>query len=352
MAVAACSGPHGDADQDSPAIGSSGGVTAQTYISDSSEASDPEADDSESPETPAEGSQVSAAEDAADFELSEELAVTSSLLDELGPIIYGWSNPDVYQVGECMHEAGFPQLLESMSESERRYTGPPSPLNSPAYFYGPHTDEQARETGMLGLWTLLASSGGIGNVMTQDSAYFAVLTQCQTDVRGTYSDAVHDQMEALSAEYYDLYNSLSAQFSAAILPEVDLLTRDRMTCVREAGYPILDRDLGLERDRELMLESLAIEAGETGRTAGDVSLSSPLKPGEIRVLLPSQIPRETYVPSAAEVEFALQFVECGKKTDFLERLESIQRHARAVLLAEHETAILGFHDRLEEILFN
>ncbi len=333
--------PAGDADDSSGGSGSS------------DPESSPASDGSDAAELPDDGADSAGDEDdeQADANLSDELVATESVFVELGSIIDQWRNPDIQKVGECMHDSGFPQLLESMSEAEQQYTGLGSPLIEPLHFFGPHTEEQARQAGMLGLWTTFSYIGqGVGNVMSNDPAYYSELDRCKESVGGTYNEAQRAEMEQLSAAYFDLYNSLSAQFSSAIRPTAASLVGEQMACVREAGHPILDHDLELARGREMMLESLDIELGEMGTTEPDPAIQAPLKPGETRAIRPSQMPRETYVPSPAEVEFALDFVDCGEQVDLVNRLRELQIPPRATLLAEYETQILGLQERVLAIV--
>ncbi len=161
------------------------------------------------------------------------------------------------------------------------------------------------------------------------------------------------ELEAIAQAAVQLRYTLQSAFGHRARPEIDKLLAERSVCVGELGYET-NLPIAGEGWRDL-LRRYGIEPGETkyvdqgGREEESTELNTPLRPGETRVVLHSDIPVATYYPSAAEVDLALAYVECVDRIGFLERLEGLQIPIRAEILAEFETQILGLRERLETL---
>ncbi len=275
---------------------------------------------------------------------------------ELGRLVDGFNNPDVNRVGECMYDAGFPQYLESMSEMEAGYARISDPLRISPMQIAPYTEEQARTLGMIGRRYVWPRRSQIGNVITYDRAYFAALETCKSQVRGDYSAEQQAEMQSVTSVFWDMYNEMHRAFTRAISEPLYDSLRDKLTCMRDSGYPSIDVDEAVEQPSwEPILEAAGVEIGQEimpEQLEADDPVYEVAEP-EVegyRVILPSDAVGPSYQPSASEVEFALTYVDCGQELGVLERFEQIQHDARVPILERYETQILGLQEKVLAIV--
>ncbi len=282
-----------------------------------------------------------------------------TVMDEIDALLRHWHNGDAQEVAQCMHTAGFPQLLElvsSMGSSSGQSTGKLRQLTTIyAHELGPLTESQARQFGILGSHLIGASERPRpGNVISNDPSYSAARHECIEASRVHFEAEDVTEMKAIAQSNHDLKNAVISQFRTAVGVQLEELLLERLACVRDGGYPDLDLDAiqGSGGSPEDDLRMVGIEPGETRRIVSDrhEELEAPLEPGETRLVLGSDMSREHYIPSPAEIEFALVFVDCSERIRFVERLEQIQVPVRAAIVAEHEMTILGLREKIDAVL--
>ncbi len=277
--------------------------------------------------------------------------VAAVSLGELRRLVHGWLNPDVRDVGECMYDEGFPQYMESMSELEGDLTLR-EPMSIHPLNYEPISESQARQHGMIGI--ALTSGNKVGNVVTSDPAYFQAIERCKHSLGGALSAEQTAQMDSLAASLQDLVNEVNTRFTNAMIPVIRELRVDRLSCVRDNGYPSLDVKGAHEQvSWHPILQGAGVELAEQP-PAGAAGAAAPQLEGdasstEIRVLLPSEM-TPVYRPSQSEIDFAVVYAECGNEVGALERLQDAQSSIRAEILPGYEATILGLSERVLELL--
>ncbi len=279
--------------------------------------------------------------------------VAAVSLEELVGLVDGWRNPDVTAMGECMYDAGFPQYMESMSELEGDLA-PWVPMRIHPVNYEPISESQARQHGMIGI-ALSESGNKVGNVVTSDPAYFQAIDQCKQSLRGASSAEQTAQMASLAASLQDLVNEVNTRFTNKLVPVIRELLDERLSCVRDNGYPSLDVEGAHDHvSWHPILEGAGVELAEQPPDGAAGAAAAQLEGGasstDIRVLLPSEMAPPPYRPSQSEVDFAVVFAECGNEVAALERLQDAQSSIRAEILPGYEAVILGLSERVLEIL--
>ncbi len=251
-----------------------------------------------------------------------------------------------------MYDEGFPQYMESMSELEGDLV-PWVPMRIHPVNYEPISESQARQHGMIGI-ALSESGNKVGNVVTSDPAYFQAIDQCKQSLRGATSAEETAQMASLAASLQDLVNEVNTRFTNAMIPVIRELRVDRLSCVRDNGYPSLDVKGAHEQvSWHPILQGAGVELAEQP-PAGAAGAAAPQLEGdasstEIRVLLPSEM-TPVYRPSQSEIDFAVVYAECGNEVGALERLQDAQSSIRAEILPGYEATILGLSERVLELL--
>ena len=275
--------------------------------------------------------------------------VAAVSLEELVRLVAAWRNPDVRAMGECMYDEGFPQYMESMSELEGDLV-PWVPMRIHPVNYEPISESQARQHGMIGI-ALSESGNKVGNVVTSDPAYFQAIDQCKQSLRGATSAEETAQMASLAASLQDLVNEVNTRFTNALVPVIRELLDERLSCVRDNGYPLLDVEGAHDHvSWHPILEGAGVELAEQPpEGAAAAQLEGGASSTEIRVLLPSEM-TPVYRPSQSEIDFAVVFAACGNEVAALERLQDAQSSIRAEILPGYEAVILGLSERVLEIL--
>lgn len=225
---------------------------------------------------------------------------------------------------------------------------------------GPVTEAQAREFGVIASHWIGAQRSG--QVVSNDPAYHAAHASCEEESRKSADLDFNAEIEALADSMHELRESIRARFDSRFNPldsGFGSLLLDRLTCTRDSGYDFLDPQGELEANDgwKNMMQRLGIPPGESVWVGKDVeSVFSPdgtqLDPGETpenvetMVLLADDVPRDKYLPSPEEVDFALAWVRCGKDIGVVERLARLQEPIRAEVLAEFELEILGLREKI------
>ena len=340
VVLAACAGPaQEDAESPSdPATGASAADTGQDQQdSDASAPADNESEASTPPET-----------------MPPEGVLAATALEELGGLLEGFDNPDDRKVGECMYNAGFPQYLESLPEPEGDRAAR-SPMSLYPTMYEPISESQAREFGMIGIDLHRNRRAQPGKVITSDRAYYQTLDDCRTTVRGVFTEEQEARLSAITATYLDLSSEIRTRFNNVITPVIFELSDDRLDCVKNNGYPLLDPARAREEISWVpILQNAGVELGEQPPRGGSET-DQPLLEGDptsadIRVVTPSELAPPTYRPSQSEIDFAIVYAECGNEVGALERLQEAQGTARSTILPQYETQVLGLRERVLEIL--
>lgn len=275
----------------------------------------------------------------------------AAVFNEVETLVRRMNRGDAQEIAECMHDTGFPQLLELQADSASNSTSSSSiqegTISIQPYEMGPYTESQAREFGLVGSKHIGASrEAQAGTAISNDPAYSRAYQSCRETSRGNYSSAEQKQIEALSQTMSDLRYAIQSQFKARSEPAITALLSDRIECLRNSGYGSIDFQ-NLDGSWEALLQQVGIRPGETRQVSQDgeeidfSDLAEPLGPGETRLIPGSEMPIPEYYPSAAEIELALAYVECGERTDFLHRLDELQAPIRAEILSEYEFEILG-----------
>lgn len=336
--------PEGTEEIVSDGIDTDGEASSAETAGDSADAGDPEGGTS-----PADSGSVTG---------------VSAIFEEIGDLLSQHRGTDRRALAECMFDAGFPQHAELLAEQNADSSGPasgslPFPAIEP-HDLGPVTEAQAREFGVVASWWIGAQRSG--EVVSNDPAYHAAHASCEEESRKSADLDFNAEIEAIADSRRELRGAIRARFDSrfnSLESAYGSLLLDRLTCTRDSGYEFLDPqgELDASDGWENMMQRLGIPPGQRVQIGEDVeSVFSPdgrqLDPGETPenvetiVVLADDVPRDKYLPSSEEVNFALTWVRCGEDIGFVERLATLQEPIRAEVLAEFELEILGLREKI------
>ncbi len=278
-------------------------------------------------------------------------------MPEIDVLIYELDGFDVRVMITCMTDAGYPQYEESWSESMHLLDGPPDPLHRDLMQTAPHTDEQARVHGMIGIRDIWPLPAGKPAVETYHRGYLAAQDACWGVAITPREPAVEEEVRDLSRNYGALYGELQELFANAIVQPLSDLLREQLACVKDNGYPLLDVAGALlnvyePRNRPhwaLILASAGVEIAPGGLEEEAPDNPDRYKPTTEEIQIIGNWKRPAYEPTASEIDFALAYVQCGQELGVLERFEQLQLDARLPLLAEYETRILSLRQEVEDL---
>jgi len=209
-------------------------------------------------------------------------------------------------ISECMTAAGFPQLAAAQAlTTGAAPAAPRTPLAPDPLEAGPYTADQARAYGVQGTDAAFEEPQS-GFVMSQDSGYDSALSSC------------HDQLDAaggpqaarLVGDTTRLISDMNEDFVQVFTRRMNPSIADRLSCVRDNGYPSLPVDPGIAISD--LLAAVQVPPGtETQNNASE----SEVPAGSVVVAPPP--PPTRYTPSDAEIAFALVYVTCGQTQNFV-----------------------------------
>ena len=286
------------------------------------------------------------------------------VFNEIEAVLRQLTGVDSKAVADCMHAVGFPQAAQLNADTASIAASQTDDLLliHPGHL-GPYTQSQAREFGLVGSRYIPdRGSPEAGTIRSNDPAFFSARDACVQDARDSAEvniEGMEGELKAISQAAVQLRYTLQSAFGHRFWakPELDKLLAERSTCLVDLGYEGGDREWESGESWEDLLRRYGIEPGERkyvdqgGGEEESTELNTPLRPGETRVVLHSDMPVPKYYPSAAEVDLALAYVECVDRIAFLERLEQLQIPIRAETLAEFETQILGLREELDTLLY-
>ncbi len=323
-----------------------------------SEAVPEEADGSEENAAPDAGDELPANGESAGIDTAGPmpLTLTESPMPEISRLVEELDGYDLSTMAACMNDAGYPQFLEAWSEyiSQFEY---PDPLSRSPMQIAPSTAEQAQAHGMVGIRDVWppAYTDTLPMVLTDDDGYLAAQDSCW-GIFPNFEPDIDEEIRDLETDFSDLHWDVDRAFADATVQPLEDLLREQLACVKANGYPQLDA-----ADSVLNLyEPMQQPSWEPILRDAGVKVA-PLRPPEridgwdqpdegIRVVLPSEGRSPPHEPTAAEIDFALVYVQCGQELGVMERFEQLQHEARMPILAQYETEILSLRDEVEALL--
>ncbi len=299
-------------------------------------------------------------------------------MEEINLLLGELDGFDSNAMNRCMTEAGYPQSEELQSElSAHLKDQRTDPLSRSPMLIAPHTDEQARSHGMIGIRNLWPPISATPGVRTNDRGYLAAEESCRWEGVPEWErtlmrtldyqavDAVLQEVSDLRSARRDLRNELKEAFAAATVQPLTDLLREQLACVSHNGYPQLDAaaapltvyDPLQPPAWELILPGAGVEIAPDlppdpylGPFHGPFSDNSDPPAEGIYVVRLSDLKGPAYVPPAAEIDFALTWVQCGQELGVMERFEQLQHEARIPILVQYETPLLDLRQELEDLL--
>ena len=303
--------------------------------------------------------------------------LTETPMEEINRLFAEIAGYDIGAIADCMTDAGYPQYEEAASEREARGDLFPEPTSRNPMQIAPHTDQQARSHGMIGIRNLWPPIWADPEVRTNDRGYLAAAESCgwegvpewERTLMRTLDhqavDAVLQEVSDLGSARRDLRNELKEAFAAATVQPLTDLLREQLACVSHSGYPQLDAaaapltvyDPMQPPPWETILPGAGVEIAPDlppdpylGPFHGPFSDNSDPPAEGIYVVRLSDLKGPAYVPPAAEIDFALTWVQCGQELGVMERFEQLQHEARIPILVQYETPILDLRQELEDLL--
>ncbi len=364
LLAASCAGT-GEQDSESPQ-GSSAGVAAAGPEQDRvGLGPDEEPDAADQPPAGDES-------DGTGTALSLSSTLTETPMEEINLLFAEIAGYDIGAIADCMTDAGYPQSEELQSElSAHLKDQRPDPLSRNPMQIAPHTDQQARTHGMIGIRNLWPPISATPGVRTNDRGYLAAEESCGLAASPDWMQdrefavAWLQEVSDLSSARADLDYELKEAFAAATVQPLTDLLREQLACVSDNGYPQLDAaaapltvyDPMQPPPWETILPGAGVEIAPDlppdpylGPFHGPFSDNSDPPAEGIYVVRLSDLKGPAYVPPAAEVDFALAWVRCGQELGVMERFEQLQHDARIPILVQYETPILDLRQELENLL--
>ena len=212
------------------------------------------------------------------------------------------------------------------------------PLRVALEDYGPATRQQARRFGFVGI-DLVWDEGASGVVASNSAAFETAVRACSRWVAHRAPELSSTQTSAAR-----LRDRIESVFVEDVTRATTPALLDRARCV-SATHPRLRARWFVESDTMAdLLDRAGIAPGRVTRSATTSPEQDTVPRGDVRVLPPPE-PRR-YVPSAGEVELALDYVACAERTGFARTVETAVDRAVARADARYGDQAGRLTDRL------
>lgn len=241
-------------------------------------------------------------------------------------------------VARCMQMRGWPQLRKAAG---RVRAGIGVAVHSPVVVHrlelGPGTLAEARRYGVVGVELAFDESESAG-VISRDPRFNRALASCER------SFPWQRRARTLVTRAQVTLDELRRAFLAMVEPDIGNLLAERLTCVRENGYPMLDADRFLRLPIDEGLRSVGVRPG---RFEGGRRPIPRIAKGAVTIVPPRTV--RGYTPTPAEVAFAVAYVRCGRAMGFDARLACIQDRARGSILEAWDGRIRELQNRFDAL---
>ncbi|WP_328988696.1 hypothetical protein OG394_20955 [Kribbella sp. NBC_01245] len=232
---------------------------------------------------------------------------------------------------DCLAAAGYPQ--------EREVSLGPAPV-LPALAaapLSPRTEADARKYGFGA--PLLAQPA---NVVRKDPAFTQAARGCERSARAMFG--APDEVGRVRSLYADLGNKLVQERSARTTEIINGKSGELTACFAAQGY--------------------RVKSGEQFSARGDLSQfgiqtgthENPVAPPFRRpvglsagVQIEPPVPARKYIPTAAEVKFAVAFVRCGVRTGLFAEIDKRQPEIQQAIVERHAAEFAALNPAVDQI---
>ena len=217
-----------------------------------------------------------------------------------------------------------------------------APLQVALEDYGPATRPQARRFGFVGI-DLVWDEGASGVVASNSVAFETAARACSAWVAERAPELSRTQTSAAR-----LRDRIESEFVGDVTRATTPALLQRARCVT-AHHPGLRPRWFLEAESMTeLLDRAGIAPGRVTAPATSSPEQTSIPRGVVRVL-PPPVPR-SYVPSAGEVELALDYVACAESTGFARTVETEVDRALARADTRYGASAARLSDRLRDQL--
>lgn len=232
---------------------------------------------------------------------------------------------------DCLAESGYPQ--------ERELSPGPAPVLPAlaAQPLSPRTEAEARKHG-FGV-PLLAQPA---QVVRTDPAFHQAAQTCERSARAKVG--APDEVGRVRSQYADLGNKLVQERGLRTTEIIAGKSGQLTACLAIQGYPLKP---GEEFSARGDLRRFGIQKGvhenppaQSVRRPVGLSGSVRIKPA---------IPARKYVPTAAEVKFAVAFVRCGTRTGLFAEIDRRMPEIQQAIVERHAAEFAALNPAVDQI---